>query len=116
MCFDTSEYQDRVLQMQAIEVVQQFFDAVSARNIDGALALFSDDAVVESPMGPQRGKAEIRRGLEMMIGMSGGGQTPTLSEDAGKVIAQVQSPMGKISLGFTVNEDDLIAHQSFRMG
>jgi limonene-1,2-epoxide hydrolase len=45
-----------------IEIVEQFFRAFEAQNLDGALALMHDDVVYQNvPFPPDRGKAAVER-------------------------------------------------------
>jgi ketosteroid isomerase-like protein len=52
-----------------IEVLRQILDGFNAHDLDAIMAHFVDDAVFESPRGPERwgarfvGKDEVRRGL-----------------------------------------------------
>jgi ketosteroid isomerase-like protein len=97
-----------------LDTVNGLFAAIAAKDIEKALSYFADDAVVESPMGPQRGKDQIRGGLKMIVSMPAGG-APALHEEADKVIGVGNSPMGKMTMTFEFN-GDLIAKQSVRMG
>ena len=48
-------------------VAGKFVDAMNSHDVDGGLALFADDSVLEFPgQGPYTGKADVRRGLESL--------------------------------------------------
>lgn len=54
---------------EAVDVQQQLYTALAQGDLDGAVALFTDDAVIDSESGlcaksPCVGKAEIRKDLE----------------------------------------------------
>jgi steroid delta-isomerase len=50
-------------------VMQQYVDAISAGDLDAIVALYSEDAVVEDPVGsdPHRGHAAIREFYKMGV-------------------------------------------------
>ncbi len=52
-----------------VEMLQQVLDAFNRHDLDGIMAFFADDAVLETPRGPDKwgqrfeGKAAVREGL-----------------------------------------------------
>ncbi len=95
--------------------VESMLAALEAKDLDGALAYFTDDAVLESPMGPQQGKAKIRGMFDMMTKMPSGGGAPTVVEENGVVIARGKGPMGPVTMTFDF-AGDLISRQAVKMG
>jgi ketosteroid isomerase-like protein len=98
-----------------LEVVNRFFAAVGAKNIDAAIECFAENAVVESPMGPQRGKNQIKSGLKMMASMPAPPSPPQAALEDGKVVARLATPMGAMKMIFEF-DGELIAKQSMVMG
>jgi ketosteroid isomerase-like protein len=98
-----------------LEIVNRFFAAVGAKNIDAAVECFAANAVVESPMGPQRGKEQIKSGLKMMASMPAPAAPPQAALEDGKVVARLTTPMGAMKMIFEF-EGDLIVKQSMKMG
>lgn len=53
-----------------IDLVVEFLGRLEARDVDGALALMSEDAVYQNvPLPPDRGRAAVRRTLERLMGV-----------------------------------------------
>jgi ketosteroid isomerase-like protein len=101
--------------MSDVEVIENFFAALHAKDVDKAIGYFAEDAVVESPMGPQKGKEQILKGLKMMSSMPAP-KDPIVPEQVdGAVIAKTKSPMGTFTMTFLLS-DGLITKQSVKMG
>ncbi len=83
-----------------LEAARGYIEALNNKNIDGALAHLTDDAVMDTPMGQQKGKGEIQKMLNMMSQMGRDTQTPAPVERDGQVFAELQTPMGAGKLVF----------------
>lgn len=78
-------------QGDAVAVQQQLFDALADGNVGNALALFTDDAVIDSESGlcwktPCVGKAAIRKDLERLVSDKSRRITTTNTYVAGDVL------------------------------
>jgi ketosteroid isomerase-like protein len=63
---------DALTQVDPVAVQQQLLDALARGDVAGALALFTDDAVIDAPSGtclpaPCVGKAAIQKDLERLV-------------------------------------------------
>ncbi len=100
----------------SVAIAREFFAAMAEKDMERALSYFTDDAVVESPMGPKHGKAEIGALLSMMANMPGGGGAPPEPvEENGQVLTRMTTPMGRMTIGFEFR-DGKISRQTSKVG
>ena len=97
-----------------LATVKNYFTAMQAKDIDGALELMSEGIVLHSPMGKKTGKEKVRGMLNMIANMGGGPEAePELDGDT--VIGYGKSPMGKVKLTFLF-DGDLISEVKTKIG
>ncbi|MBL0923362.1 MAG: nuclear transport factor 2 family protein [Sphingomonadaceae bacterium] len=101
--------------MSNLDTVNGFFNALGAKDLDTAMTFFADDAVVESPMGPQNGKEQIRRGLQMMASMPAPPEPPVTVEEGDDVVVRMKTGMGPMKMTFSFT-GSLISRQVVKMG
>jgi len=98
-----------------LSTVKAYLAAVAAKDIDSALAFFSDDAVIESPAGVQHGKDAIRAMLAVVIARPAPPSPPEPAVENGQVVARGATPAGPVMMRFEF-KGDLISRQSVGAG
>jgi len=79
--------------------VEQWMEALRAKDLDAALALMSDEPVMDTPMGTKKGPAKVRGMLGVVANMGGANGAEPVRE--GDVVTAIgSSPMGKVKLTF----------------
>src|ERR671922_186907 len=78
-------------QENPVAVQQQLFEALARADVAGALALFTDDAVIDAPSGPCAmapcvGKAAIQKDLERLVTDTSRRVTPLSTYVSGNVL------------------------------
>ena len=82
---------DTTAQVDPVAVQQQLLDALARGDVAGALALFTDDAVIDAPSGtclpaPCVGKAAIQKDLERLVADKSRRATPLQTYVAGPLL------------------------------
>jgi ketosteroid isomerase-like protein len=85
--------------MTNLAVAERLFAALAAKDADVALACFSADAVVESPMGREVGRDQILAGIRRIFEMPAI-TSPVLRSEGERVLGSGQSPMGPVKMTF----------------
>lgn len=93
--------------MTPLETVQKYVNAWNARELDSIVGMFTEDGLMTSPMGPQKGKVQIRSTTSMFLAMtSKHAMTDAYIEDD-LVRAKIKAPVGMVNMVFTT-KDNLI--------
>ncbi len=98
-----------------LSTVKAYLAAVAAKDVDSALAFFSDDAVIESPAGIQQGKDAIRAMLSVVISRPAPPSPPEPAVENGQVVARGATPAGPVIMRFEF-KGDRISRQSVGAG
>ena len=101
--------------MSTIEIVKTYVNAWNAKEVDKIIGMFAEDAVMSSPMGPQKGKAQIRSSTSMFLAMTAKQTMTEPYEEAGVVHAKIKAPVGMVTLAFKV-ESGLIQRIDAKIG
>lgn len=98
-----------------LNTVKTYLAAIARKDVDAALAFFSEDAVIESPAGVQQGKAAIRDVLAVVISRPAPASPPEPVVEHGQVIARGATPAGPVIMRFEFR-GELISRQSVGAG
>lgn len=90
------------MHMSTLETVGAYVTAWNNRELENLMALFTENAVMSSPMGPQKGKAQIRSQSSMFLAMTAKNKMTDPYEENGAVRAKIKAPVGTVTLTFTV--------------
>jgi len=103
------------MSQQRLLIAEKFFAALRAKDIDAALELMSEDAVMASPVGKKKGKDKCR-GMLRVISNFGGGNATDMQMAGEDVTCITKSPMGKTRLTVAYNSSDQISEIQAKLG
>lgn len=89
-----------------LELARAYVTTANAKDVDGCIAFFTDDAVMDSPMGPKKGKAEIRSTLNFLLRMAGD-PIPAPGLVDGVPTTSFHTPGGKARMTFHFRGDQI---------
>jgi hypothetical protein len=97
-----------------LEIADSYVKAANAKDVEACLALLTENAIMDSPMGPKKGKAEIRGLLNFLLRMMGDSiAAPTLID--GVPATQFNTPGGRARMTFHF-EGELISQVKVQVG
>lgn len=97
-----------------LAIATAYVAAANAKDIDGCVDLLTEDAIMDSPMGPKKGKAAIRTMLGFLLKMSGT-KMPEPEVQDGTPTTSFRTPGGPAKMTF-IFEGDKISHIRVAIG
>jgi hypothetical protein len=95
-----------------LETATAYVTAFVEKRFDDALAVLTEDVILDTPMGPKKGKASVKSALGILHKL-GGAKLPLPFEENGVVKSNFRTPMGKAVMTF-VFDGELIQHLSVK--